>query len=88
MLKTLLVPTRSILLIGHHDMLDAEQRDDEAVALGLRLHAVAGVDQDDGQIAGGCAGGHVARVLLMTGRVGDDEFALARWKNSGRPRRW
>ena len=41
----------------------------------LRQHALARIDQDDGQIGGGGAGHHVARVLLMAGRVGDDEFA-------------
>ena len=31
------------------------------------------VDEDDGEIGGGGAGDHVAGVLFMTGRVGDDE---------------
>ena len=44
----------------------------------LRQHAVAGVDQDDGEIGGGRAGGHVARVLLVAGGIGDDEFAARR----------
>ena len=39
------------------------------------MHAVAGVDEDDGQLARRGAGGHVARVLLVAGRVGDDELA-------------
>ncbi len=38
-------------------------------------NAVARVDQDHGQIGRGCAGGHVARVLLVSRRVGDDELA-------------
>ena len=38
---------------------------------------VSSVDQDDGQIAGRGAGGHVAGVLFMAGRVGDDEFAFS-----------
>jgi hypothetical protein len=41
----------------------------------LLEHAVAGVDEDDRQLARRCAGGHVARVLLVAGRVGDDELA-------------
>jgi hypothetical protein len=45
------------------------------VALGLGQHAAAGVDQDHGEVRGGGAGDHVARVLLVAGRVGDDEFA-------------
>ena len=48
------------------------------MAARLRDYAVARVHQDDGQIGGGCAGGHVARVLLVTRRVGDDELALGR----------
>ena len=46
-----------------------------AVAARLREHALARVDQDDGQIRGRCAGDHVARVLLVARRVGHDEFA-------------
>lgn len=46
------------------------------MAAGLIQHPLAGVDQDDGQIAGGGAGGHVARVLLMARGVRDDKFAL------------
>ncbi|MCY1523055.1 hypothetical protein D9M68_579380 [compost metagenome] len=58
------------------DVPDAQQGRDEAVPAGLGLHAITGVDQDDGQVAGGRAGGHVAGVLLMAGGVGDDELAL------------
>ncbi len=36
------------------------------------------VDEDDGGIAARGRGHHVARVLLVAGRVGDDELALAR----------
>ena len=57
-------------------VLDAQQRHDERVPLGLGHHAVAGVDQDDRQIAGARPGGHVAGVLLVAGAVGDDEFPL------------
>ncbi len=64
------------LVDGHNDVLDAQQRGDEAVATGLGLHAVTGVDQDDRQVTGGGTGGHVAGVLLMAGGVGDDELAL------------
>ncbi len=46
------------------------------MATGLGLHAVAGVHQDDRQVAGGGTGSHVASVLLMTGGVGNDELAL------------
>ena len=50
--------------------------DDVAVPAGLREHALARVDQDDGAVGGRGAGGHVARVLLVARRVGDDELAL------------
>ena len=41
-------------------------------------HALARVDQHDGEIGGRGAGRHVAGVLLVAGRVGDDELALRR----------
>jgi hypothetical protein len=46
------------------------------VAAGLGQHALAGVDQDHGRVGGRGAGDHVAGVLLVAGRVGDDELAL------------
>ena len=61
-----------------HEVRNAQQRGDEGVAARLRQHAVARVDQDDGEVGGGGAGGHVARVLLVAGRVGDDELAARR----------
>ena len=42
----------------------------------LRQHALARVDQDHREVGGGGAGDHVARVLLVARRVGDDELAL------------
>jgi hypothetical protein len=63
------------LVDGDHHALDADQRHQEAVAARLRLHAVTGVDQDDGQVGRRGAGDHVARVLLVPRRVGDDELA-------------
>ena len=42
----------------------------------LGQHALARVDQNDGEIGVGGAGRHVAGILLMARRVGDDEFAL------------
>ncbi len=44
----------------------------------LRQNALAGIDQHDREIGGGGAGRHVAGVLLMARRVGDDELALRR----------
>ena len=57
-------------------MADAEQRDDVGVAAGLGEDALARIDQQHGEIGGRGAGRHVAGVLLVAGRVGDDEAAL------------
>ena len=46
------------------------------MAARLGQHALARVDQDDGEVGGRGAGDHVARVLLVARRVGDDELAL------------
>ena len=43
---------------------------------GLIQHAFTRVDQQDRQLTGRCAGGHITRVLLMSRGVGDDKFAL------------
>jgi len=43
----------------------------------LGQHALAGVDQDDGQVRGRGAGDHVAGVLLVARGIGQDEAALA-----------
>ena len=66
------------LVDGGDDDGDAEQRGDAGVAAGLGEDALARIDEDDGDIGGGGAGGHVAGVLLVAGRVGDDEFPLGR----------
>ena len=63
------------LVDREHDVPDAEQRHEVAVAPRLRQHALARVDQDHGAVGGRGAGDHVARVLLVPGRVGDDELA-------------
>ncbi len=63
------------LVDGHDHPLDAEQRDQEAVASGLGQHALAGVDQDHGDVGGRRPGHHVAGVLLVAGGVGHDELA-------------
>ncbi len=46
------------------------------MAAGLDQDALARVDQDDRKLGVRSAGRHVARVLLVARRVGDDEFAL------------
>ena len=48
------------------------------MSLGLGDDAFARIDEDDGQFGGGRAGDHVARVLNVAGRVGDDELAARR----------
>ena len=63
------------LVHGEDDVADAEQRDQEAVPPGLGEDPLAGVDEDDGQLGGRRAGHHVARVLLVTRRVGHHELA-------------
>ena len=64
------------LVHRQHDVADAQQRGDIGVAAGLGQHALARVNQDDGQIAVGGAGRHVAGILFVARRVGDDELAL------------
>jgi hypothetical protein len=46
------------------------------MAPGLRQHALAHIDQQHRGVRGRGAGHHVARILLVAGRVGDDELAL------------
>ena len=48
----------------------------------LRQHPLASIDQDHGQIGGRCPGDHIAGVLLMARRVGDDELAALGGKES------
>ena len=63
------------LVHGHRDVADADERDEVAVPARLRQHALARVDEDDGAVGGRRARDHVARVLLVARRVGDDELA-------------
>ena len=46
------------------------------MAPSLREDALARIDQENGEIGRRRPGHHVARVLLVPGRVGDDELAL------------
>ena len=66
------------LVHRRHHVGNPQQRGDVGMAAGLRQHAVTGVDQYDGEVGGGGAGGHVARILLVAGRIGDDELPLGR----------
>ena len=77
--ENVLAELHQVHLVDRHDEVrNAQQRGEEGVAARLRQHAVARIDQDDGEVGGGGAGGHVARVLLVPGRVGDDELAPRR----------
>jgi hypothetical protein len=58
-----------------HDVRNRQQAGDDAVAAALGQHAMAGIDEDDGQVGIGCAGDHVAGVLLVAGGIRDDELA-------------
>ena len=78
-LEHLLAVAHEIHLVdGHDEMRDAQERRDERMAPRLLQHAVAGVDEDDREVRGGCAGHHVARVLDVAGGVRDDELASGR----------
>ena len=55
-----------------------KQRCDIRMAARLDLHALAGVDQHNRGVGRRCAGGHVARVLLVAGRVRNNELAPRR----------
>ena len=63
------------LVDGEDEVRDAEQPGDARVPPRLFADAVAGVDEQDGEVRGRRAGRHVARVLLVAGRVGEDELA-------------
>ena len=51
------------------------------MAPGLRKHALARIDEDNRRIRGRGAGHHIARVLCMPRRVGDD--VIASWRGEG-----
>ncbi len=72
-------PVHQIHLVdAQHHVPHPEQRREEGVPAGLLDDAVAGVDEDERQVGGGRPGDHVARVLLVTGSVGDDECPVCR----------
>ncbi len=59
---------------------DSQQPRDGSMTMRLRQQTLARIDQQHGQVRRRRAGGHVARVLLMPGSVGDDELAPRRRK--------
>src|SRR5215208_1194843 len=60
---------------GQHDPANPKERDDETMPARLSKHALAGIDQNDGEFGGGCPGCHISGVLLMARRIGHDELA-------------
>ena len=66
------------LVDGEHHLLDADQIADRGMAAGLALGAVAGVDQQNGDIGVRRAGRHVASVLLVARGIDDDEAPVRR----------
>ena len=77
--ELLLRPVGEVHLVdGKDDALHADDVEDGRVPARLALHAVARVDQHDGDVGVRGAGRHVARVLLVAGAVDDDEAARRR----------
>src|SRR5262245_28843311 len=76
-LERILRVTDEVHLVDRRDHLpNSEERADEQVAPGLGEQALASVDQDEDKLRRGGARRHVARVLLVAGRVGYDERTL------------
>src|SRR5699024_6339413 len=63
------------LVDSDDDVADAQAGDDGEVPAGLLGRAGAGIDEDDDGIGGRGARDHVARVLHVSGAVGEDERA-------------
>ena len=59
---------------------NAQQRGNARVAAALLDHAQARIDKNDGKIGRRRSGHHVARVLDVAGRVGNNELAAGRRK--------
>ena len=56
-------------------MADTQQRHEIAVAAGLGDHPVAGIDEDNCKIRRRATRDHVACILFVSRRIGDDELA-------------
>ena len=88
LLEDVLIVVHQVHLVDRdHDVRDPEQRRDVGVTPRLLRGHRSGVHQDDGQVGRRRAGRHVARVLLVPGRVGDDEFAPGGGEVAVAPRR-
>jgi hypothetical protein len=55
-----------------------DERHQVAVSTSLREHALARIDHEHGDISRRGAGDHVARVLLVAGRIGHNKFPVIR----------
>src|SRR6185312_4103660 len=66
------------LVDGDHNVRYVEQRCDDGMPARLFRDAVSGIDEDDDQIGIAGAGDHVAGILDMARRIGDDELAPRR----------
>ena len=64
------------LVDGQHDMADAHHARDIGVTQGLDKHALARINHHHGYIGGGGASRHIARILLVTRCISDNEFTL------------
>ena len=69
----LVEPDQIHLVHRQHELPDAQQRGDRRVPARLFQHPLARVDQQHGQIGQRGAGDHVARVLLVSRRIRQDE---------------
>ena len=74
--RALVVIDQVHLVHRQHEAADSDQLGEIGMAPGLGQHALARVDQQHRQVGGRRAGHHVARILLVARRVGDDELAL------------
>ena len=66
------------LVDRQHDIPDAEKRRDEGMASCLGKPPFARVDHHDRQRSGGGTDHHIARILIMSRGVGDNEVPLVR----------
>ena len=78
--RRLVEPREVHLVHRQHELAHAEQRGDRGVPAGLRQHALGGIDQQHRDLGGGGAGRHVAGVLLVPRRVGQDEAPAGRFE--------
>ena len=84
-----LVVADQVHLVDRQDQLaDAQQRSDGGVAAGLHQQPLACIHQQYREIRGRGAGNHVAGVLMVPRRIGQDEPGGGASRRSDRRRRW